>query len=247
MTNKLRIFEVIKESWNKISGSKLTFWQVLIIVLAIEYGFIFIDRLSTAAVMPKWGILSIYLAKIIIQSILSWSLIYLGIQKTIGVQIHFRLINYVFSWDLLKKMLGLYILKILILLLPLLLIFLPSSFAMSSEMTTNNVNNNLNILNILIALSYLAGMILVLFLIFRLYIASAIVIANKMNPWAAIKISFKATQSNVWRLIGLTIVNTAIVMISIIPLGIGLIWSIPYLFINYGIVYQKLYRGQVSP
>jgi uncharacterized membrane protein len=67
-----------------------------------------------------------------------------------------------------------------------------------------------------------------------------IVLSGAANPCAAIKMSFIATNNNVIDLLILNIFNIGLVILSIIPLGLGLIWSIPYLFINRGVVYQKI-------
>ena len=75
-----------------------------------------------------------------------------------------------------------------------------------------------------------------------IYLSSVIVIAEKANPWAAIKLSFEATRSHFWALLGLIFINVVIIFAAIATV-IGLIWAIPYVFINYGIIYNKLISG----
>ena len=68
----------------------------------------------------------------------------------------------------------------------------------------------------------------------------AFVLDKKANPWQALKLSFRATRSNYWPLLGLVMVEFGIVIASALSLGIGLIWTAPLLLILYGMVYKKL-------
>ena len=101
----------------------------------------------------------------------------------------------------------------------------------------NNLHNVVGLASVIVCLG---AIILTFYLAMRLYLAKGIVLDQQVGPWAAIKKSFRATKYNVWRLIGLTLLNAIILLVSVIPLGIGLIWSLPYLFINYGMVYRRL-------
>ena len=91
---------------------------------------------------------------------------------------------------------------------------------------------------------YILGIGSAVYLMLRLYVATPLVIMQKANPWAAIKHSFSATKHHVLALFVLIIANILIFMISLIPLGIGLIWSLPYLLISYGVIYERLVSSQ---
>src|SRR5205085_143591 len=78
------------------------------------------------------------------------------------------------------------------------------------------------------------------YLLVRLMLSIAFVLEQNVNPWRAIVLSFHATRCNFWRLFGWYIAIWIIMMISIIPLGIGLIWTLPLIYISYGMIYKTL-------
>lgn len=88
---------------------------------------------------------------------------------------------------------------------------------------------------------YLCSVVGFIYLYCRLLISTGIVLDKKTNPWEAIKQSFRATRANVLRLVGISLILLIIFFISILPLGIGLIWSLPLLYIAYGMIYHRLF------
>jgi uncharacterized membrane protein len=80
----------------------------------------------------------------------------------------------------------------------------------------------------------------------RLYLALPITIAEKVWPWTAISESFASTKGHVWQLILLLALNIGIFIVSCIPLGLGLIWALPYGLINLGMVYRMLRGDQTK-
>jgi len=237
-TYRLPIIETVKNSWEKVKGSKATFWAVLIIVIMAQLCVTGIDQLlqpsnNEQAVTSGFIYLGIAVTilLVIFRIILQWGLVYMAVQRAMNLSIRFNMLKYVFNMNLIFRMIGLTVLNFLILLPAIILLFLPTAFS------TNNINN---IMKLLTSISYLVGAILFVYLFMRLLLAPVLVIMKKTGPWTAIKISFKATKSNVWRLIGLFLLNMIILVLSAIPLGIGLIWSLPYLFISYAMVYKEL-------
>ena len=71
-------------------------------------------------------------------------------------------------------------------------------------------------------------------------LAAAFVLEKESSPWRAIAASFQATRWNFWRLLALYILQSFIILLGIIPFFIGLIWAIPFSFILYGMIYQRL-------
>jgi uncharacterized membrane protein len=90
------------------------------------------------------------------------------------------------------------------------------------------------------ALLRIVWLVLFYAIVFRLILGKAFVIAKQMGPLEALKASFAATKGNVWNLIGVMVISMLILFVSAIPFGIGLIWSLPYIFINYGEVFKRL-------
>lgn len=226
----LNVIETVKTAWHKVSGSKKIFWAGLGLIILIRLILIALDKGSdyTGPGIIALFIALVSLAIIIIQTLLYWGLIYIGARRALDQPIQFDNYRYTFDFFLFLKMIGLYILTVLIMIIPFILIFIPLIFKDS------------HIIQLISPLFYLVGALLLIYLAVRLYLIKVLVVFKKMNPWTAIKLSFNATKGNVWRLIGLMLINLGILIVSIIPLGIGLIWSIPYLMINYGVVYKKL-------
>jgi len=79
-----------------------------------------------------------------------------------------------------------------------------------------------------------------IYLMVRLRLGWGFILDKEVRPLEALKLSFNATRHNVLPLIILYVMNVAILIIGSIPFGIGLIWAIPYVLINYGVAYRKL-------
>lgn len=71
--------------------------------------------------------------------------------------------------------------------------------------------------------------------------ALVLVVDKKMSPWQALETSRKAVTKRWFSLCGLYLVFGIISLVSIIPLGLGFIWTIPLMVIAMGIVYRNMF------
>jgi len=71
--------------------------------------------------------------------------------------------------------------------------------------------------------------------------ALPLVVEKNLSPWAAMEASRKAISKHWFKIFGLYIVLTIILWISAIPLGIGLIWTLPLALILYGVLYTTMF------
>jgi uncharacterized membrane protein len=71
--------------------------------------------------------------------------------------------------------------------------------------------------------------------------AMPLVAEKNLAPWEALETSRKAITHHWFKLFGLYLVVTIIASLSAIPLGIGLIWTIPLMFLTMGLVYCKMF------
>lgn len=224
--------ESIKLAWEKVKGTKKTFWLILLIIFILQL----INSAINGFISTKPSFVFIYsligLVVSITGTIFTWGLIYLGIQRAKGESIKASMVKYVFDFWIFLKMIGATILQFFIALPAFILFFV--AFLIQAKMGTGGGVSVLSIILDLIAFIYFV------FIFVRLFLVPCLIIAEKQNPWKAIKTSFKATKSHFWQLLGLFIINWFICIISILLLCIGLIWSLPYLFINFGVVYKKL-------
>ncbi len=68
-----------------------------------------------------------------------------------------------------------------------------------------------------------------------------LIIDKEMGPWQAMEASRKAIQRHWFKVFGLYIVMTFIGFLSSIPLGLGLIWTIPMFIMVGGILYREIF------
>lgn len=69
---------------------------------------------------------------------------------------------------------------------------------------------------------------------------------RQLDPWQAMEISRKAIHKVWWKVFGLFFVMGLLYIVSSIPLGIGLIWTVPMSVILVGVVYRYLFGVQAG-
>lgn len=79
-------------------------------------------------------------------------------------------------------------------------------------------------------------------------LALPLVVEKNLSPWQALEASRKAVTHHWFGVFGLYIVMGLIIMLSTIPLFIGLIWTIPMMALTSGILYRNVfgYQGAVQ-
>lgn len=68
---------------------------------------------------------------------------------------------------------------------------------------------------------------------------------KKLGVWEAMELSRKTITKQWFRFFGLGLVAGLVIVISAIPLGIGLIWSIPAVYLTYGLIYHRLFDEEM--
>jgi len=241
--NTFNIGDVITTSWHKVKGAKGIIWTGFFCLIVLHgFGALGSHEYFAKAfgsVAPFWPLMKAVL--VIVTLMIEWSLMNIGVMRAYDNPLQFKMLWHGFSLKIFIKMIGLYLLMILI--------FLPVGlvFALPHLLQYLPLHLDVSQLKIAKAVIYGLGIILIIHLAFRMYIARLFVISQNKNPIYALKASFNYTKSNILKLIGLTIINILIVVVSAIPLGIGLIWTIPYLFISYGVVFAVLTKDNVEP
>jgi hypothetical protein len=71
--------------------------------------------------------------------------------------------------------------------------------------------------------------------------AAPLMVEKNMRLWEALEASRKAIHKCWFGVFGLYIVIVLVLLVSMIPLGIGLIWTAPFISIVMGIVYRSLF------
>lgn len=98
-----------------------------------------------------------------------------------------------------------------------------------------------------VAMTIILTLGLILFIIPGIYLAISyafvytLIVDKGMNVWEAMELSRKTVTQQWFKFFGLSLLSGVIILISAIPLGIGLIWTIPMTYISYGLLYHRLF------
>lgn len=229
----LPVGDTISGAWQKVSGTKGSVWgAILVMVLIVLLCGLFQFLANT--ISPNAGKVVNLVIQIIV-FLLEMGLVYIGIQRALDRPVDYRLMFRTFDFAIAIRAIGLYILQSLILLVPAVIMIAGGILFY----TTQEADRTPAIIG-LSGLLFIIGFIVTIYLYVRMWLAMAFVLDQGTGPWDAIKKSFCATKSNIWNLIGISIFMSLIIIVSAIPLGIGLIWTIPLGVIVYGEVYRRL-------
>lgn len=221
------VWDTITTAWEKVHGAKKTFSASILLLILIMFGVGIVEGIlkvvpGLSAIIRILGNTIAYLINV--------SLIYIGIKRAQDFPINYKMMFHAFHKDVFLRIAGLYILQALILAIPVALAAAGHGLLAAGSIT-------FTLLGILLLLtSFIASIVLFI----RIGLSVGFVMDQQFNPWHAIKSSFAATRGNFWNLAGLFLLQSLIVMASAIPLGIGLIWTIPLCLITYGVMYQRL-------
>lgn len=80
-----------------------------------------------------------------------------------------------------------------------------------------------------------------IYLMVAYYLSMPLVLDKGLSPWQALETSRKAVSKCWFRFVGLGIVMLLIMLVAMIPLGIGLIWALPFMVIALGMVYRNIF------
>jgi hypothetical protein len=102
---------------------------------------------------------------------------------------------------------------------------------------------------VMMLLIYLGMFLLIipgLYLAIAYMLAIPLVVERGLSPWQALEASRKAISQHWFKTFGLFLLLGLITMVSAIPLGIGLVWSIPLFVIAMGVLYRTIF-GVLPP
>lgn len=218
------IRKIISEAWEKTSGSKGTIWLAILlyIVVFIPVSLIIpflLDLLGLHAPIPGQG----FSTNSIIQMIVSQLLINVVV---LPLGAGFMMIG-------LKRVVGAPV---------------SATEVFGYYHKTLPLFGTLLLMYVMIAIGFCLLVLPGIYLSIAYYMAMPLVIEKNLSPWQALEASRKAITHHWFRIFGLGIVLMLIFMLSMLPLGIGMIWTMPMLMIAYGIIYRNMfgYEGRVA-
>ena len=233
---KLPIMETLRLAWGKVYGAKLTFFYAIIFVLLfyIVYGYL---RHKIHVHSHPWFAL-LFLLFYIIGGLLKAGLLYLGIERAQGKIIQFRSLFYTFDLKIAANIVCYSVLRFIVLTPG----FITMTLSIIFIAMANKIDGSYGWLvpGILFGI---AGIFIFFYLYMRMILGEAFILDKKVIFMEAFIRSFKATRSNVWRLIVLNLIIFFIWLACALSLGIGYIWGAPLYFIAYGMIYQKLLKN----
>lgn len=94
---------------------------------------------------------------------------------------------------------------------------------------------------IMLIIGFILAIFPMIYLVFAYYFASLLVVDKNLGAWEALEASRKAVTHHWFKFFGLLLVLSLINMISMLALGLGLIWTMPMSFIAIGILYNKIF------
>ena len=97
------------------------------------------------------------------------------------------------------------------------------------------------LLHIMLIIGFILAIFPAIYLVFAYYFASLLVVDKNLGAWEALEASRKAVTHHWFKFFGLLLVLLLINMISMLAIGLGLIWTIPMSFIAIGILYNKIF------
>ncbi len=100
--------------------------------------------------------------------------------------------------------------------------------------------------NVSTLLGYVVFVLPGIYLAFALMFSSVLLVDKKLSVLDAMKLSMKAVNKHWFKFLGYGISFALISILAVIPLGIGLLWSVPMSVIGFGILYSKMFDEVVE-
>ncbi|OGT60637.1 MAG: hypothetical protein A3E85_02730 [Gammaproteobacteria bacterium RIFCSPHIGHO2_12_FULL_45_12] len=220
----LPVCDTIADAWKKVRGAKATLWGAVFMVGLIGFCFGLIVNLVKAASPALGGIVGIITQVILF--LLQAGFIYISIERARDLPISFKQVFRGLKYHYAIRIIGLYLLQMIVL-LPVALLGTASSFIVGPFGLLGTI---------LMVVCACAG----IYIGIRMVLSIGMVVEKGINPWPAIKLSFKATQENFWNILILSVMQGIILFAGALALLIGLIWALPLVVLCYGVMYTRL-------
>lgn len=233
MANTLPIGDTISAAWNKIYGAKASFWAAIIIAQIIPILLVILCGILTTIFFPLGLIAGVATALIAI--LLQVGLYYMGIMRAANTTVNYKQLYYPLSKNIMLNSLGLLLLQSLIMIIPGLLALAATYFA----------GQNSSLFSLIAAILYVTSLCAGLYLILGMLLAMGFVLTKGMNSIDALKKSYEISQHHLFEMFVIYIIFAIIYFVLGLPFGIGLIWGMPFSYVLYGEIFQRL-AGQSS-
>ncbi len=100
--------------------------------------------------------------------------------------------------------------------------------------------------SILIYIGFALFIIPGVYLVISYELAAILVVTKGLGPWQALETSRKAIHHKWFVVFGLSLLVTLVLVVSVLPLGVGLFWTMPLTMLATGVIYRTIF-GAASP
>ncbi|GEM_PF-640094 len=226
--HNFNIFDIIKTSYNYTKGFKAIAWKLVIILAIITY----VMYQATILFLPNAEVNSEQFK----QNMLIFGFISIPISAPLMTGFYMTIITYLRGENVSYKSIFKYYSIMWTLSLASLFVH---TINKSIFFSINTIGDYLHI-EWFVILGYIVSACIGIIYIFTLPL-----IADKgLKIWDAMELSRKAVFSHFLKIIFLYLSLAIIMLISVIPIGIGMIWTVPMFFIAfYGSLYRVIFDG----
>lgn len=102
------------------------------------------------------------------------------------------------------------------------------------------------LMTMMIAVGFMLLVVPGIYLSIAYLLAIPLVAERGLSPWQALETSRKAINQHWFKVFGLFFTLGLITLVSIIPLGIGLIWTLPLITLSIGVLYRIIFGVQTT-
>ncbi len=96
-------------------------------------------------------------------------------------------------------------------------------------------------MNFLTTIGFILLIIPGIYLLISYTFTYALIVDKGLGFWEAMELSRKTITKQWFKFFALSMLSGFLIILSSIPFGIGLIWSIPMVYISYGLLYHHLF------
>jgi uncharacterized membrane protein len=207
------IGEVLQEAWAKTSGAKLT----IILALLAYMGVVFVASLIVGFVFGMLGLGNDPESVAGVMSAILQQLVLMVITLPLGMGLFMLGLKRSVDQPLSVGSIFDYFGKAVPLLLTALLMY------------------------VMLIIGFLLLILPGIYLSIAYYLAMPLVVEKNLGPWQALEASRKAITKRWFAVFGFMLLFVLINIVAVIPLGIGLIWTLPMSLIAYGILYRNVF------
>jgi len=204
--------DTLKEAWQKTKGAKGAIWGAVFAMYLIIFGISLAGFYGTQSMMESDPTTAMGVNGGV-QLVTSWlSMLMTGGLMLIGVR---RALEQRVSWKM---------------------VFAAFS---GKKILSMSIATVLQLL--LICLGFLLLILPGIYLTVGYALALPLILDKGLGPWEALGTSRKAIHKKWWTVLGMYLVMMLLYMVSMIPLGLGLIWTVPMFMVLIGVLYGRLF------